>query len=168
MHETRELEQLAKRLGNLLLQAGQTVVTAESCTGGGIARIMTEIPGSSSWFERGFVTYSNAAKHEMLGVPLSLIARHGAVSQATVEAMVEGAFMHSPSDWAVAVSGIAGPDGGTEEKPIGTVWLAWMTRTSHPESMLFHFSGNRASIREQATLQALKGLIDRVSLTEAR
>ena len=116
-----ELETLAERLGRELLNRGECLATAESCTGGWVAQSVTAIAGSSTWFDRGFVTYSNAAKVEMLGVPETTLERHGAVSEATARAMAQGALAHSRADWAVAITGIAGPTGGTPEKPVGMV-----------------------------------------------
>lgn len=119
-----ELEMLAARAGALLLQRGEWLAAAESCTGGWLAQSVTAIAGSSAWFERGFVTYSNAAKSEMLGVPASTIDRHGAVSEATARLMAQGALAHSRADWAVAITGIAGPTGGSPDKPMGTMCFA--------------------------------------------
>ena len=115
----------ANQLGKILLKRHLQCVVAESCTGGGVAAAVTDIPGSSQWFDRGFVTYSNASKQQMLGVPESMIASEGAVSEAVVRAMAEGALAASAAHVSVAISGIAGPDGGTLEKPVGTVWFAW-------------------------------------------
>jgi nicotinamide-nucleotide amidase len=162
MSDLDDQEKKARILGDLLLQRGEMLVTAESCTGGGISQILTEIPGSSVWFERGFVTYSNLAKTEMLGVSEEKISSFGAVSESVVKAMTEGALNHSPADWAVAVSGIAGPSGGTPEKPVGTIWMAWQVRGKPSEAESHVFGGNRAAIRRQTINRALQGLIDRL------
>ena len=122
---TQDLASLAAVLAGRLTARNESLVTAESCTGGWIAKICTDLPGSSSWFERGFVTYSNASKQELLGVSARTLERHGAVSEATVREMVSGALRHSHAVWGLAVSGIAGPGGGSEDKPVGTVWFAW-------------------------------------------
>lgn len=153
------LEALASRLGRLLRQQGLQVSTAESCTGGGIAEIITRIPGSSAWFEAGFVTYSNQQKTAMLGVPAELLAREGAVCAAVVEAMALGALQKSGAALAVAVSGVAGPGGGTPELPVGTVWLGWADATGARSRCCF-FAGDRQSVRQQAIEQALLGLLD--------
>ena len=154
-----ELETLAEQLGAALLQRGEWLTVAESCTGGWLAQSVTAIAGSSAWFERGFVTYSNAAKVEMLGVPETTLARHGAVSEATARAMAQGALLHSKADWAVAITGIAGPGGGSPEKPVGTVCFAWAGKEFGCEAQRVHFSGDRAAVREQAVAHALNGLL---------
>ena len=159
-----ELEKLAERLGHLLLERGEWLAAAESCTGGWLAQSVTAIAGSSAWFDRGFVTYSNAAKMDMLGVPESTLDRHGAVSEAVARAMAQGALAHSRADWTVAITGIAGPGGGSPEKPIGTVCFAWASKNGGCEATLSLFSGDRATIREQAVRFALNGLIDRLGL----
>lgn len=145
-------------LAERLLSHGWRVATAESCTGGLIAATCTELSGSSQWFERGFVTYSNAAKTELLGVPAALIAEHGAVSQAVAQAMAVGALTHSHADIAVAVTGVAGPTGGTPDKPVGTVWLAWAQRSGVVHAECLHLSGNRAAIRQATVAHALAGV----------
>ena len=137
------------------------MTTAESCTGGMIAARCTDLPGSSAWFERGFVTYSNAAKTELIGVPALLIAKHGAVSDPVVRAMAEGAVAHAHADVSVAVTGIAGPAGGSADKPVGTVWFAWCVNKQLSSERLV-FAGNRAAVREATVLHALQGLIDRL------
>jgi nicotinamide-nucleotide amidase len=123
-----ELEKLAERLGQRLLERGECLAAAESCTGGWLAQSVTAIAGSSAWFDRGFVTYSNAAKIDMLGVPENTLNRHGAVSEAVARAMAQGALAHSRADWTVAITGIAGPGGGSPEKPVGTVCFAWASK----------------------------------------
>ncbi|MEY4685481.1 MAG: hypothetical protein RLZ25_1940 [Pseudomonadota bacterium] len=160
MSAQNELEQYAARLGSLLETAGQTLVTAESCTGGGIAQAVTAIAGSSAWFDRGFVTYSNSAKTEMLAVSPALIERHGAVSEEVVKAMTYGALQASRADWVIAVSGIAGPGGGSAEKPVGTVWLAWQQRGSRAFTERALFAGDRTSVREQTVKRALEVLAE--------
>ncbi len=149
------------RLASRLEERGWRLATAESCTGGLLAAALTARPGSSTWFECGYVTYSNTAKHRMLGVPEALIAAHGAVSQPVVEAMVAGALARSGADLAVAISGIAGPGGGTPDKPVGTVWLAWGTQEDGIDARRERFPGDREAVREQAVLRALEGLIGR-------
>lgn len=157
-----ELEMLAERLGRELLNRGEWLVTAESCTGGWVAQTVTAIAGSSAWFDRGFVTYSNDAKVDMLGVPETTLARHGAVSEPTARAMAQGALKHSRGHWSVAITGIAGPSGGTPEKPVGMVCLAWAQRDGGCEALTCHFAGNRAEVREQAARIALSGALKRV------
>lgn len=136
------------------------LATAESCTGGGAAHAVTEIAGSSAWFDRGFVTYSNESKEEMLGVPHHILVEHGAVSEATVREMVAGALQNSRAQVALAISGVAGPGGGSVEKPVGTVWFAWGMQGKICITKLHHFSGNRAEIRAQAIRIALQGVLD--------
>ncbi len=157
-----ELEKLAERLGNLLLQRGEWVAAAESCTGGWVAQTLTAIAGSSAWFDRGFVTYSNAAKVDMLGVPETTLARHGAVSEAAARAMAQGALQHSLANWTLAITGIAGPSGGSPEKPVGTVCFAWASRDGGCEAQTRCFSGDRAAVREQSVRHALTGLLSRI------
>ena len=152
------LTQLAAELGAQLSAAKSQVTTAESCTGGGIAEVITRIPGSSAWFEAGYVTYSNVQKTKQLNVPTAFFSTVGAVSQEVVEAMVRGAQAHSGARYAVAVSGIAGPDGGSPEKPVGTVWLAWADGARcFAERCLF--AGDRESVRRQTVERALAGLL---------
>lgn len=135
------------------------LATAESCTGGLIAAACTDLAGSSAWFERGFVTYSNAAKTELLGVPADLIGTHGAVSDAVVRAMALGAVAHSHAQVAVAVTGVAGPGGGSDDKPVGTVWLAWNV-CGHVTAECCHFAGDRAAVRQATVLRILKQLTE--------
>ena len=159
------LTELAHRCGIALQQRGLQVATAESCTGGGIAEAITRIEGSSSWFGQGWVTYSNAAKVAQLGVPQTLLDSYGAVSREVVVAMAEGARQRADADWAVAVSGVAGPGGGNVEKPVGTVWLAWASREeTHVQCRLF--AGDRAQVREQTVVLALEELINQVCRSE--
>ena len=140
--------------------AGLRVATAESCTGGLVAAALTEIAGSSDVFERGFVTYSNAAKHEMLGVDAALIAAHGAVSEPVARAMAAGALSHAPADLAVAVTGVAGPGGGSAAKPVGLVWFGAARRGAEARAERHVFPGDRAAVRHAATLRALALLRD--------
>ena len=146
-------------LAGLLLRQGWFLTTAESCTGGLIAANCTDLAGSSNWFERGFVTYSNAAKCELLGIEAALIDRHGAVSDVVVRAMVCGALAHSHAQVAIAVTGVAGPGGGSTEKPVGTVWLAWETPTG-VISEEKHFDGDRAAVRQATVQHALTRLTE--------
>lgn len=152
------LTSLAQRLGTALLASRAAVTTAESCTGGGIAEAITRISGSSAWFEAGYVTYSNAQKTAQLDVPPALFTTVGAVSREVVEAMARGAQRRSGARFAVAVSGIAGPDGGTPDKPVGTVWLAWADGP-RVQARRFQFGGDRAEVRRQSVEWALIGLI---------
>jgi nicotinamide-nucleotide amidase len=154
------MEALAARVGEALKSRGWMLATAESCTGGGIAQAVTAVAGSSAWFECGFVTYSNLSKQQMLGVREATLAAHGAVSEATVREMVQGALHRSAAQVALAVSGIAGPGGGTPEKPVGTVWLAWATVDGRIMATRQYFPGNRDEVRAQAVRIALQGLLD--------
>ena len=154
------MNQLAAQVGAALHEQGLMLATAESCTGGGVATAVTEIAGSSAWFERGFVTYANQAKMDMLGVLPSTLLRYGAVSEATVREMVEGALQHSQAHIALAVSGIAGPGGGTPEKPVGTIWFAWGIKGETSVALSYLLAGDRAEIRQQAVHIALQGVID--------
>ena len=161
---------LTEQLADVLQQHGWMLATAESCTGGMIAANCTDLSGSSNWFERGFVTYSNEAKHEMLGVDLGIIAEHGAVSAAVAQAMTLGAMRRSNAQVTLAVTGIAGPTGGSIDKPVGTVWFAWATpsdggpalgaETAWVKTEVMHFAGDRAAVREAAAQHALKTLLD--------
>ena len=153
---------LAVRLGQAALARRLRVATAESCTGGLIAGAITAVAGSSDWFDRGFVTYSNAAKADQLGVPEALLDRFGAVSNEVASAMAEGALRASRADWAVAVTGVAGPTGGTAAKPVGTVCFAWSgpSGTSSEQRLL---GGDRAGVRRDSVALALEGLLDRLA-----
>ena len=155
-------ENLVIELARLLQARGWMLATAESCTGGLIAAACTERPGSSQWFERGFVSYSNSAKTQLLGVPAELIGTQGAVSQAVVRAMAGGALSHSQAQVAVAVTGVAGPSGGSPDKPVGTVWLGWAL-AGQIEAEHHRFSGDRQAVRQATVECALRGLIDRLS-----
>ncbi len=150
---------LAKQVGAVLKAHGMVLATAESCTGGGIAQAITRASGSSTWFDRGFVTYSNISKEEMLGVSLDTLQRHGAVSEATVREMVDGVLQFSRAQVALSVSGIAGPTGGTPEKPVGTVWFAWATN-DEVRTACHHLDGDRDAIRVRAVRIALQGVIN--------
>lgn len=151
---------LVEQVAEALKAQGLMLATAESCTGGGIAQALTDLSGSSAWFERGFVTYANAAKVEMLGVRQATLDAHGAVSEATVREMVAGALAHSHADVALSVSGIAGPTGGTPEKPVGTVWFAWAVRGGEVCAAMRRLEGDRAAVRRQSVHIALQGVLD--------
>jgi len=153
-----DITELAAELGRRLQLLNAHVTTAESCTGGGIAEAITRIPGSSAWFEAGFVTYSNRQKTQQLGVPDELFEKVGAVSREVVEAMAQGAQQKSLARFAVAVSGVAGPDGGSPSKPVGTVWLAWAVGETVFSVQKF-FPGNRDEVRRQTVKAALDGLL---------
>ena len=135
------------------------LATAESCTGGWAAQVVTSVSGSSEWFDRGFVTYSNDAKQEMLGVSASTLERHGAVSEATARAMADGALLRSRARMTLAITGIAGPTGGSPDKPVGMVWFAW-AMNGETRTQLARFSGDRETVRRQSVLTALKGVLD--------
>lgn len=153
-----DLDLLAQATGARLLAARQMLVTAESCTGGWIAKAVTDVAGSSAWFDCGMAVYSYEAKQAMLGVNPHTLEIHGAVSRETVVEMVSGALVHSGATIAVAVTGIAGPGGGTEDKPVGTVWVAWKRRGGYPRAEIFHFDGDRDAVRRQTVAAALRGL----------
>lgn len=153
---------ICRQLALALKARGWMMATAESCTGGMIAARCTDLAGSSEWFERGFVTYSNAAKTEALGVPAALIALHGAVSEPVAMAMAQGAVQHAQAEVSVAVTGIAGPTGGSPEKPAGTVWFAWSV-DGELSSERRVFEGDRAAVREAAVAHALQGLMARLT-----
>lgn len=152
---------LTQRLATQLLAKRQSACTAESCTGGLIAKTFTDLAGSSEWFERGFVTYSNAAKSEMLGVPAPVIDDYGAVSEAVAAAMASGALRHSLADYSVAVTGVAGPGGGSDEKPVGTVWIAVASKYQ-ANARLHSFDGDRQMVREATLQAAIEALLDLV------
>jgi nicotinamide-nucleotide amidase len=158
---------LAAQVGGLLKSHGLILATAESCTGGGVAQAITDVAGSSGWFERGFVTYSNLSKQQMLGVREEKLKHHGAVSEFTVREMVAGALQHSDAQVALAVSGIAGPNGGTADKPVGMVWFAWGIKHGETRAQRHQLKGNRAEVRSQAVHIALKGVVNLLNqLTE--
>jgi len=156
------VERITAALAKALLARGESLATAESCTGGWVAKVCTDLAGSSGWFERGLVTYSNAAKQELLGVSAETLNQHGAVSEQTVQEMALGILRHSHAQWGLAISGIAGPGGGSASKPIGTVWIAW----AGPEGWLvkrsYWFDGERDAVRRQAVETALRVLFNRL------
>lgn len=168
MSEPGELSELARRAGERLLARGEQLALAESCTGGLVAKLLTDVAGSSAWFERGLVTYTNLAKHELLGVPMSVFETDGAVSEACVRAMATGAIRHSHAQWSIAITGVAGPTGGSPEKPVGTVWIAWAgSDTAALQARCFLFRGDRAAVREQSAAQALHGLLEQIAARTA-
>jgi nicotinamide-nucleotide amidase len=154
-----ELYRLAEAVGQALKARGLMLATAESCTGGWIAEAVTMVPGSSNWFERGFVTYTYISKREMLGVSEATLESHGAVSEQTVQEMAHGALARSHAQVAVAVSGTAGPGGGTLDKPVGTVCLAWALKFGNLRSETLHLAGDREAVRKQSVDHALKGVL---------
>jgi nicotinamide-nucleotide amidase len=156
------LTDLAVRVGEALQRRHKVLVTAESCTGGWIAQAVTAVAGSSAWFDRGFVTYTNAAKQDMLGVHGATLERHGAVSEATAREMAEGALGHSGAGVSVAVTGIAGPSGGSASKPVGMVCFAWAVAGGETVSRTERFHGDRRAIRCRAVACALRGVLDAV------
>ncbi len=162
MLNTDDIPQLVKALAQKAISKELRVATAESCTGGGIAYAITELEGSSAWFEGGIVSYSNSVKTELLGVKQSTLDQVGAVSEAVALEMVNAIQLKTNAEICVSVTGIAGPSGGTKSKPVGTVWIAWKNRSESPQAELFLFSGNRFEVREKAILEALNGLISRV------
>ena len=155
------IQERVEALATELRSRGLMLATAESCTGGLIAATCTDLSGSSDWFERGFVTYSNAAKTELLGVPNALIDEHGAVSEPVARAMAAGALLHSRAQLSVAVTGVAGPNGGSADKPVGTVWLAWATPAGVTAER-HHFAGDRAAVRQATVVEAVTGLLERL------
>jgi len=157
------LTALSQRVGAALQKAGVTLATAESCTGGWIAEVVTQTVGSSSWFECGFVTYSNKAKVQLLGMSPKTLVKHGAVSEETAAAMTLGALARCEADIVLSVTGIAGPGGGTADKPVGTVSFGWAGRDQTPETATRHFSGDRADVRRQSVVFALEGLLKRLA-----
>ena len=158
-NQSDQLGSVAEQVGGLLKDQGSRLTTVESCTGGWIAQSVTAVAGSSVWFERGFITYSNEAKHELVGVPGLLIIENGAVSGPVARAMARGGLDHSPADIAVAVTGVAGPDGGSIEKPVGTVFVSWALRSGALRTERFLFEGDRVAVRAQTVIEALGGLI---------
>ena len=154
------MKALAARAGRRLQRAEAMLVTAESCTGGWVAQSVTAIAGSSAWFERGFVTYSNAAKQELLGVSQKTLRKHGAVSEETAREMAAGALKRSRGTVALAVTGIAGPGGGSADKPVGTVCFAWVTKGRPPHSETRRFRGGRETVRRRSVVRALEGVLE--------
>jgi len=155
-----ELQRLSAAIGERLKARGATVTCAESCTGGWIAKVFTDISGSSAWFERGFVTYSNEAKEELVGVSAASLAQHGAVSEPVVREMAQGAQRAAQADYALSVSGIAGPDGGSAEKPVGTVWFGFAAPGGRVAAKRQQFQGDREAVRRQSVAFALQTLQD--------
>ena len=155
----KQAAELAVKLGMCLQRRGETVTTAESCTGGMIAAALTDIAGSSAWFGYGMVSYSNQAKQDLLGVPATTLAEHGAVSEAVVRRMAAGARARSGADWAIAVSGIAGPGGGSADKPVGTVWVGLAGPDGAEQAFVCHLDGDRAAVRQQTVTIALSRLL---------
>jgi len=152
----------ADELGRRLAEKRAFLAVAESCTGGLVAKRITDVAGSSGWFERGLVVYSNRAKQDLLGIAPELLQQFGAVSRECAEAMARGLLVMTPADWGLAVTGIAGPGGGSPEKPVGLVWLAWERRGGKPESEVLQLAGSREQIRAAAAEAALKGLLQRL------
>ncbi len=161
--QNKQVVELATTLGELLIARQYCITTAESCTGGLLAACLTDVPGASSWFEQSWVTYSNQAKIDRVGVSAETLRQHGAVSEQTVLEMASGARQMAAANIAVAISGIAGPDGGSTEKPVGTVWIAWSLNDQFQDAELTVFEGNRQQVRQAALLAALSGSIVRVS-----
>lgn len=157
------LRSLATELGNALHARHHMLVTTESCTGGWVAKVLTDIPGSSAWFDRGFVTYTNQAKQDLLDVPAEILDTQGAVSQQTAEEMVQGGLRHSQAHFSLAITGIAGPGGSTAEKPVGLVWFSWAEKQQSGEPIIWSthsvFTGDREAVRRQAVATALKGML---------
>jgi len=156
----QELRDLAEQLGECLTTKGLKLASAESCTGGWLAKIITDIPGSSAWFIGSVVSYSNEVKHSLLGVNEITLNEYGAVSGETVLEMSDGLFAHTRADVVVSVSGIAGPGGGSDEKPVGLVWLSWGKRDKSVFATPFNFAGDREAVRKQSIKQALDNLLD--------
>ena len=159
----KELEDLSVRVGQALLERKSMLAWAESCTGGWVAEVVTATGGSSQWFERGYVTYSNAAKQELLGVRAETLREQGAVSEAVVREMAAGTLRRSHAQAALAISGVAGPTGGSPDKPVGTVCFAWVLRDGVPTAETVHFSGEREAVRRQSVIHALQGLLRKLS-----
>ena len=167
MGTATDLQDLARRVGERLREHGLYLTAAESCTGGWICQEITSVAGSSAWFERGFVTYSNTAKQQLLGVKIATLEAHGAVSREVVLEMARGALANSQAQVAVAVTGVAGPDGGSEAKPVGTVWIAWARRDARglevsAEARCFSYPGSRRNVRRCTVVDALAGVLSRV------
>ncbi len=154
----KDAQTVAERLGARLLERGLRVTCAESCTGGGVAEAITSVPGSSQWFDMGFVTYADRAKQQLLGVAGETLKQYGAVSEMVAQEMASGALQAAQADLSVAITGIAGPDGGTADKPVGLVWFAWALREGEVHSLCQYFDGGRAKVRQQAVFRALLGL----------
>lgn len=155
-----DLETLAREVGHVLKKHELMLATAESCTGGWAAQLVTSVAGSSEWFDRGFVVYTNVSKREMLGVKTTTLSRFGAVSEQTAREMAEGAIAYSHAQVALAITGIAGPSGGTPEKPVGLVCMAWAGKKRETKSAKYNFTGDREAVQRQSVMSALQGLID--------
>lgn len=159
----KKLTLIVEQLADLLIKNNKQLSAAESCTGGWVAKVLTDLSGSSDWFERGFVTYSNQAKHEMLGVAESTLKTYGAVSHETADEMAVGALINSHADFSLSISGIAGPSGGSTEKPVGLVWFSWAVQEKNEQAILATekqvFDGDREAVRQQAVAYALTKLI---------
>ena len=162
MRDDIDLQQRVQLLADSLLKTEHRVACAESCTGGWLAKVLTDLPGSSQWFECGLVTYSNRSKQKLLGVPEAVLQQYGAVSGETVVAMVKGLLSRCDAQYGVSISGIAGPEGGSVSRPVGTVWIAWSQAACEPLSRCFRFSGDREEVRREAVEVAIVGLIDMV------
>lgn|SRR5574340_699571 len=160
-----DLAALSERIGQALSERGLMLACAESCTGGWLAQVVTATAGSSAWFERGFVTYSNAAKQELLHVRAGTLREHGAVSEAVAGEMAAGALRASHADVALAITGIAGPGGGSSDKPVGTVCFAWARKGAAPQCETRHFAGNRETVRRQSVMYAAEGLLRRLEIS---
>ncbi|PCJ31030.1 MAG: damage-inducible protein CinA [Gammaproteobacteria bacterium] len=161
-----ELQQLTLDMSYLLRQKRWQLSSSESCTGGWLAKCCTDLEGSSAWFERGFVSYSNQSKHDLLAVKQATLDQFGAVSEATVIEMVQGALNHSQADISVAITGIAGPTGGTVDKPVGTVWFAWTSQYAKVHTRCHHLSGDRDQVRRQAVAIAVIGIAEYIEATK--
>mgnify|MGYP000951337223 CR=1 FL=1 len=159
MESMSELEKLAERLGAALLSRGESLVVAESCTGGWVGQAVTAVPGSSAWYERCYITYSNTAKREMLGAQQTTLDQYGAVSPQTAQEIAIGALNRSHAHISVSITGIAGPDGGTAEKPVGMVCFAWAAQEGLVQQETRYFTGDRETIRRQAVATALQGIL---------
>lgn len=162
-----QLSAVASELGEALLLTRSRMVTAESCTGGWVGHVITSVAGSSRWYDRGFITYSNASKREMLGVSAGVIARYGAVSEQTARAMAEGALEYSQAQFALSITGIAGPGGGSDEKPVGLVWFAWAGKNLKTISQYSRFAGDRQAVQRQAVYHALQSMLSFVASSRA-
>ena len=166
----QEQTKIVEQLAGLLTKNNNLMSVAESCTGGWVAKVLTDLAGSSGWFERGFVTYSNRAKHEMLGVAETTLQTYGAVSEETVSEMAVGALTNSHADFSLAISGIAGPDGGSEDKPVGLVWFAWAEKINETENVMLAeqkiFTGDRDAVRQQAVVHALTQLLNLIDMRD--
>ncbi|MDO6593422.1 nicotinamide-nucleotide amidase [Neptuniibacter sp. 1_MG-2023] len=158
------MQQLVCEIAKKAIEKKVMIATAESCTGGWIAQEITAVAGSSEWFDRGFVTYSNQSKHEMLGVSEHTLAQYGAVSEEVVIEMAEGVLLNSSAQLSVVTSGIAGPGGGSAEKPVGTVWFAWAVHDKPTRTAVFQFNGDRESVRKQAVRVALEGILQNLAI----